>query len=138
MPVASPTSAGPSERAGFIDAPEIGPPIMASKATTPPMATPARSPTSLAPTATPRITNIKRDVRTASSPRLWSAVPAGTVCPSVATPGKRSATTTLATSAPATCAATYGQTRAPGNRPEAQKATVTAGLMWAPETSPTA
>jgi hypothetical protein len=36
------TSAGPSERAGFIDAPEIGPPNIASSAIVPPIAIAAR------------------------------------------------------------------------------------------------
>ena len=81
---------------------------------------------------------MRRNVRTASSPRLWSAAPAGPVCPSVAASGKSTRRSTLAARAPATWASTYGATREPGNRPEAQKATVTAGLMWAPDTSPMA
>src|SRR5207248_4088482 len=39
------TSAGPSERMGFIDAPEIGPPTIASRPIVPPIAIAAASPT---------------------------------------------------------------------------------------------
>ena len=39
------TSAGPSERIGFIDAPEIGPPNIASSPIVPPIAIAAASPT---------------------------------------------------------------------------------------------
>ena len=41
--------AGPSERAGFIEAPEIGPAKMASSAITPPTAIPTTIPFSFAP-----------------------------------------------------------------------------------------
>ncbi len=55
-----PTIAGASDRAGFIDAPEIGPANSTSKAITPPIATPANSPFSCGPEATAfRTTNIR-------------------------------------------------------------------------------
>src|SRR5207253_6828357 len=46
------TSAGASERAGFIDAPQIGPANIASRATTAPIAVPAMIPFSCAPVET--------------------------------------------------------------------------------------
>ena len=49
-----PTIAGASDRAGFIEAPEIGPANSTSKAITPPMATPANSPFSFGPESDPQ------------------------------------------------------------------------------------
>lgn len=83
------TIAGPSERAGFMEAPLIGPANIASKATTPPMASPAVMPFSLAPVETPRITNISPIVRTASSTQDCKSELAGIVAPSVSCVGKR-------------------------------------------------
>jgi hypothetical protein len=59
--------AGARERAGFIDAPEIGPANRASNAMTAPTATPAMMPFSFEPAETQRITNIRMRVRIASS-----------------------------------------------------------------------
>ena len=54
------TTAGPIERAGFIDAPEIGPPNIASSPTVPPIAIAAASPTARVSVATAMITNIRK------------------------------------------------------------------------------
>ena len=54
-------------RAGFIDAPDTGPPRRAPSATVPPTAIPAIMPFSLAPVDMPRITNIRNAVRSTSS-----------------------------------------------------------------------
>lgn len=74
--------AGPKERAGFIDAPLIGPANNASSATTAPMATPANRPFSLEPDETLSMTNIKMNVRIPSSISDCNAEPAGMVPPS--------------------------------------------------------
>src|SRR5262249_47533982 len=79
----SDTRAGARERAGFIDAPEIGPANSASKAITDPTATPARTPFSFEPVETLRMTNISRKVSMNSSTNDWRAPPAGRVAPSV-------------------------------------------------------
>ena len=60
------TSAGPSERAGFIEAPVIGPPNSASRPTVPPIAIAAAAPTARVSVATAMITNIRNAVSTAS------------------------------------------------------------------------
>ena len=60
------TSAGPAERMGFIEAPEIGPPNIASKPTVPPIAIAAASPTARVSVATARTTNIKNALNTSS------------------------------------------------------------------------
>ena len=57
------TTAGASDLAGFIEAPQIGPANIASKAITEPTTIPAVIPFSLAPVETPRITNIRIVVR---------------------------------------------------------------------------
>ena len=59
------------ERAGFIEAPQIGPANMASKATTAPMASPAVIPFSRAPVETRKITNISKKVSTTSNTNDW-------------------------------------------------------------------
>ena len=59
-------SAGPSERAGFIDAPVTGPPKIASSPTVPPMAIAAAAPTARVSVATAMITNIRKAVSTSS------------------------------------------------------------------------
>jgi hypothetical protein len=59
-------TAGASERAGVIEAPEMGPANKASKAMTPPISTPANTPFSFALVATPRIMNMSMAVSTAS------------------------------------------------------------------------
>ena len=59
-------SAGPKLRAGFIDAPVIGPPKSASRPTVPPIASAAAAPTARASVATAMITNIRNAVSTIS------------------------------------------------------------------------
>src|SRR6266446_5104592 len=88
------------ERAGFIDAPEIGPAKSASSAMTDPTAIPAVIPRSLAPTETLRITNVNRAVRMISRINDCSAGPAGAVAPKVACCGNKPRKSKLATSAP--------------------------------------
>ena len=60
------TSAGPIDRAGFIEAPVIGPPNSASSPTVPPIAIAAPAPTARVSVATAMITNIRNAVSTAS------------------------------------------------------------------------
>ena len=59
-------SAGPNERAGFIDAPVTGPPNSASSPTVPPIAIAAAAPTARVSVATAMITNIRNAVITVS------------------------------------------------------------------------
>lgn len=61
------TTAGASERAGFIDAPQAGPANIAPKPTTPPIAIAAVIPFSFAPVDTLKIVSIKIAVNTTSS-----------------------------------------------------------------------
>ena len=60
------TSAGPIERAGFIEAPVTGPPKRASRPTVPPIAIAAAAPTARVSVATAMITNIRKAVRISS------------------------------------------------------------------------
>ena len=92
--------AGASERAGFMDAPQIFPANMASSAITAPMAMPAVMPFSFAPVETFRMTNIRRNVRISSKTNDCMSVPAGSVVPSVGWEGKRKCNTPLATNPP--------------------------------------
>lgn len=75
------TIEGASERAGFIDAPQIGPANIASKPMIEPMAIPAVIPFSFAPVETFIITNIKKNVRMISRIKDCKSVPAGKVVP---------------------------------------------------------
>src|SRR5438477_964006 len=93
-------TAGPSDRAGFIDAPQIGPANIASSPITAPTAIPAVMPFSAAPVETPRITNIKIAVRISSRTNDWVADPEGTVVPSILFCGKRKCNAPLAARAP--------------------------------------
>ena len=77
----SETSAGANERAGFIEAPEIGPANAASNAITAPMAMPAVIPFSFSPLETFRMTNTRKNVSTASSTNVCAIEPAGCVAP---------------------------------------------------------
>ena len=77
--------AGPSDRAGFIDAPVIGPPNIASSATVPPIAIAAPSPTARVSVATAMITNIRKKVSTPSHRKAWPSEPDGSVAPTWAT-----------------------------------------------------
>jgi hypothetical protein len=130
--------AGASERAGFMDAPQIGPANMASSAITAPMAIPAVIPFSFAPVETFKITNIKRNVRINSKIKDCMSVPAGNVVHSVACAGKRKRNIQLAVNAPKHWAEIKGSTCWIGKRPDSQNALVTAGFKCAPEMSPTA
>jgi hypothetical protein len=60
------TNAGANERAGFIEAPQIGPAKSASSAITAPTAIPAVVPRSFGPVETLRMTNINSAVRMVS------------------------------------------------------------------------
>ena len=75
------------ERAGFIDAPVIGPANIASKPTTPPIAIPAMVPISLDPVETLIITNIKMKVKITSRIKDCMAVLKGNVAPWVSCKG---------------------------------------------------
>jgi len=76
-------NAGARERAGFMDAPETGPPKRASRATIAPTATPAIIPFSFASVATLSITNIRKKVKMISRTKDCDAAPDGMVAPSV-------------------------------------------------------
>lgn len=93
--------AGPIERAGFMDAPQIGPANNASSATTAPIAKPAICPCSLLPCAKLRITNISKKVSNASSISDCVSEPAGNVAPNNADAGKSIFKVALASNAPA-------------------------------------
>ena len=75
---------GQSERAGFIDAPQIGPANIASSAMSPPMAMPAVIPFIFFPVATERIVSIRIAVRMISSAKDRPLEPKGIVAPRVA------------------------------------------------------
>ena len=75
------TRAGASDRAGFIDAPQIGPANIASSPITEPTTIPAVIPFSRAPVETPRITNISIAVRRNSSTSDCHGEPAGRLAP---------------------------------------------------------
>src|SRR3954454_22240931 len=77
-------SAGPNERAGFIDAPVTGPPNSASSPTAPPMAIAAAAPTARVSVATATITNISTAVSTPSYRSAVADATWGTVAPSAA------------------------------------------------------
>ena len=67
MEVRSPdTIAGPSDRAGFMEAPVTGPPNIASSPTAPPIAIAAASPTARVSVATAMITSTSMNVSTDS------------------------------------------------------------------------
>lgn len=95
------TIAGARERAGFMDAPQIGPANIASSRITDPMAMPANNPCSLDPVATPIMTSIRKKVRINSRIKDCQADPAGRVVPRSSSIGKRSRSIKLARNAPA-------------------------------------
>jgi len=95
------TNAGASDRAGFIDAPQIGPANIASKPMTEPTTIPAVIPFSAAPVETPRIANIKIAVRISSRTNDCVTEPAGIVVPNIAFCGNRKRNVPLAANAPA-------------------------------------
>ena len=76
------TSAGASERAGFMEAPQIGPANIASNAMTAPTAMPAVMPFSFAPVETFKIVSIRKNVKTISRMNDCKSEPAGNVAPS--------------------------------------------------------
>ncbi len=75
------TRAGPIERIGFIEAPEIGPPNIASRPIVPPIAIAAASPTARVSVATAMITNIRNAVMTTSQRNDCASEPEGSVAP---------------------------------------------------------
>src|SRR2546421_7427198 len=103
-------TAGASERAGFIDAPQIGPANIASNPMTPPTAMPAMTPVSFGPVDTLRITSMSRPVSTASSAKDCQADPAGIVAPRAARLPNIPSNAALAAKAPISCAVMYGPT----------------------------
>jgi len=92
--------AGAMERAGFIDAPQIGPANIASNPTTDATAMPAVIPFSFAPLETFIITNISKKVRITSNTKDCILLPAGIVEPSVMLCGNNSFNDRLAIKAP--------------------------------------
>ena len=129
QPVRGPDAAGegrakrPGRVAGFMLAPVIGPPIMASRPTTPPttQGRPLRSATSS-----------RKKVRTVSSRKACSTLPAGTVTPRSPFIPNSASSRNAARLAPTSCAATYGSIRCRGKFPARVSAKVAAGLMCAP------
>src|SRR5579859_805261 len=98
------TRAGPSDRAGFIDAPEIGPANSASNPTVAPMANAAACPTARVSVATAMITSIRPNDRIASNPNDCHTLPLGTVAPTCATGPSSTRSATAAATAPPNCA----------------------------------
>ena len=117
------------ERAGFIDAPQIGPANIASSSTNEPIAIPAMTPFSFEPVETLMITSMRKKVRMSSRKNDCVAEPEGIVAPRVKWPGNNAFKVPLANNAPINWLMAYGNTSFPGNLPENQKAMVTAGLM---------
>ena len=89
-----------SDRAGFMEAPQIGPANIASSRTTEPMAMPANSPCSFGPVETPMMTSMRKKVRITSRTKDCTAAPAGSVAPSSASAGNRRRSVRLANKAP--------------------------------------
>jgi hypothetical protein len=94
----------PIERAGFIDAPVIGPPNIASSPTVPPIAIAAASPTARVSVATLMITNIKKKVRISSHRNACPCEPDGSVPPTLAWSPSDARRSAAAAMAPATWA----------------------------------
>jgi hypothetical protein len=92
--------AGASERAGFIDAPQIGPANIASNKTVEPIAKPANIPCSLLPVATFIITNIRKKVSKSSKMKDCDTLPVGMVAPKNSFSGNRYFRIILASIAP--------------------------------------
>ena len=88
-PLARRPAPGPNERAGFIEAPVIGPPNSASRPTVPPIAIAAAAPTARVSVATAMITNIRNAVSTdLVAPARVPAPTLGTVAPRSAGPAR--------------------------------------------------
>src|SRR6185437_11736894 len=130
--------AGPSERAGFIDAPVTGPPNIASSPTVAPIAIAAASPTARVSVATAMITNIRKNDSTASHRKACPSDPLGSVAPRWATLPSDDRRTSAAAVAKGSCDAKQAATREVGKWRETANASVTAGLKCAPEMCPTA
>src|SRR6185503_11233770 len=79
--VGPPAMAGARLRAGFIDAPVIGPPNIASRPTVAPIAIAASCPWARVSVATARITSIRNAVMTSSHRNAWWSLPDGVVAP---------------------------------------------------------
>jgi hypothetical protein len=98
------TSAGPIDRIGFIEAPEIGPPNIASSPIVPPIAIAAASPTARVSVATAMITNIKKNVITSSHRNDCPCEPDGSVAPTWAMLPSEPRKIAAAVTAPTNCA----------------------------------
>ena len=86
--------------AGFMEAPEMGPPNMASNNTVEPIASPANMPCSFEPCATFIITNIKKNVSKISKTKLCITTPEGIVAPNKIFSGNRNFNIKDASNAP--------------------------------------
>ena len=75
------TIAGDKLLTGFIDAPQMGPANMASKSTTPPIASPAIVPVSFEPCELNKMVSIKMNVSTISKTNDCKFEPDGIVAP---------------------------------------------------------
>src|SRR5512146_727463 len=84
-----------------MEAPEIGPPTIASSPTVPPIAIAAASPTARVSVATAMITNIRNAVRTISHTNDWVFDPAGSVAPTCASRPSDARSSAAASTAPA-------------------------------------
>ena len=130
-------TAGPMERAGFIDAPVMGPITRPITMTVAPIATAASAPCALLSVATAITTSISTTVMTTS---IATAVPLPTVLGRVRDRPLSSvnspATAIAPHMAPVICATQYGMTSRHGKCRPLANASVTAGLMWAPERCP--
>ena len=125
--------AGPIERAGFIEAPLIGPPTRAPRATVPPMASAAACPTARISVATAVITTIRKNVSTTSQAKDWMSEPAGCVTPRSASGPSVARRAIAAMVAPRIWADAYAATFDQGRCRPMPKAIETAGLKCAPE-----
>ena len=92
------------ERAGLIEAPEIGPPNIASRPTVPPIAIAAASPTARVSVATAMITNISKKLITSSQTNDCPCEPDASVAPTWAMSPSEPRRTAAAASAPSNCA----------------------------------
>ncbi len=122
-------------------APQTGPKVIASIATTPPMASPASNPFSFGPVATARMVVISPQViaaSTASAPAGPTPIAAfGRVTPASAGSPSSSRRASAASVAPMHWAKTYAGTFRQASRRSIANATVTAGFRCAPQIGPT-
>jgi hypothetical protein len=88
-----------------MDAPVTGPPNIASRPTVAPTAIAAASPTARVSVATAMITNIRKNVSTASHRNACPSDPLGNVAPTCATSPSDARSTSAAAVAPASWAA---------------------------------